>query len=266
MKELTVLIPTCNRNDALLITLTSLVSQTYSSFDIVMSDQSDKYLITQNEAALISVIRVLQHHGKGIRAYQHLPRKGMAEHRQFLLDQVETPYCLYIDDDLLLEPYAIDVMMRTIKKERCGFVGSAVIGLSYKNDHRPHQQHVELWEGKVQPEHVKPGSEAWNRYKLHNAANILHVQERLGAAPDSPIPYKVAWVGGCTLYDTARLRDVGGFSFWKNLPKDHCGEDVQAQLLVMKKYGGCGVMPSGAYHQEHPTTLPNREYNAPQLL
>jgi hypothetical protein len=46
----------------------------------------------------------------------------------------------------------------------------------------------------------------------------------------------------------------------------HAGEDVLAQLRVMASHGGCGIMPSGAYHQELPTTVPDRRVDAPQVL
>ncbi|MEJ7681988.1 MAG: hypothetical protein WKG06_29880 [Segetibacter sp.] len=52
------------------------------------------------------------------------------------------------------------------------------------------------------------------------------MEQKFNATPDNPIPYKVAWVGGCVMYDTEKLREVGGFSFWKDLPEKHCGEDV----------------------------------------
>src|SRR5690606_12677332 len=111
-----------------------------------------------------------------------------------------------------------------------------------------------------------PGTAAWERYRLHNAANLWHVQQCSGATPASPRTYKVAWVSGCVLYDAAKLRDVGGFSFWKQLPPAHCGEDVLAQLRVMTLFGGCGVMPSGVYHQELPTTVPERDVDAAMAL
>jgi hypothetical protein len=78
--------------------------------------------------------------------------------------------------------------------------------------------------------------------------------------------YRVAWVGGCVLYDTAKLRESGGFQFWRELPAEHCGEDVFAQQRVMARFGGCGLIPSGAYHQELPTTLPKRDVDAPKVL
>src|SRR5581483_10341721 len=106
----------------------------------------------------------------------------------------------------------------------------------------------------------------WHRHRLHNAANLLHVARRLGLDARRPRTYRVAWVGGCVLYDAAKLRAVGGFEFWRELPVDHCGEDVVAQLRVMERFGGCGLVPSGAYHQELPTTVPDRRVDAPRVL
>jgi len=34
----------------------------------------------------------------------------------------------------------------------------------------------------------------------------------------------------------------------------------------MARFGGAGILPSGAYHLESPTTLPDREHNASNLL
>lgn len=263
-----ILIPTYCRSAALAVTLTSLCAQTYRNFRVVISDQSDRSEVQPSlqggEAQ--AAIRVLQAHGHTVETHQHLPRRGMAEQRQFLLEQANAPYILCLDDDLILEPWVIDRLVRIIQSENCGFVGSAVIGLSFRNDVRPHQQQVEFWEDSVQPEVVQSGTPAWERYKLHNAANVYHVQQRLNLTPDTIRKYRVAWVAGCVLYDTAKLRSVGGFEFWRELPENHCGEDVLAQLRVMANYGGCGIMPSGVYHQELPTTIRDRSQDAPQLL
>jgi GT2 family glycosyltransferase len=263
--SLDVLIPTYSRPAALAVTLTSLCAQTYRDFRLVISDQtedSDPLLAGEVQ----TVLRVLAVHGHAIATHKHLPRRGVAEHRQFLLDQAIAPYALFLDDDLILEPWVIESLLQVMQREGCGFVGSAVIGLSYWDDVRPHQQQVEFWDGPIQPELVRSGTPAWERYKLHNAANVYHVQQQLHLTPDNPRPYKIAWVGGCVLYDTAKLRQIGGFEFWRELPHNHCGEDVLAQLRVMAIYGGCGVMPSGVYHQELPTTIQDRHLDAPQLL
>ncbi|MDX2096798.1 MAG: glycosyltransferase family A protein [Leptolyngbyaceae cyanobacterium bins.59] len=260
-----ILIPTYNRPAALAVTLTSLCFQTFQNFRVVISDQTEDFdAITAGEVQ--TVLRLLREHGSVVETFKHLPRRGLAEHRQFLLDQVQAPYALFLDDDLILEPYAVAQMLTAIQAEGCGFVGSALTGLSFREDVRPHQQAIEFWEGPVQPETIRPGSPEWNRWPLHNAANLYHLQQRLGLSPDQPRKYKVAWVGGCVMYDTVKLRQVGGFSFWRDLPSEHCGEDVLAQQRVMALYGGCGLIPSGVYHQELPTTVVDRRVNAPVYL
>src|SRR5436190_24184862 len=108
-------------------------------------------------------------------------------------------------------------MKKILEEKGCGFVGCAVIGLSYKNDIRPHQQDIEFWKDNIVPECIIPKSNEWERYKLHNAANIYHIEQKLHACPDDPLAYKVAWVGGCVMYNTTKLKDVGGFNFWKQL-------------------------------------------------
>lgn len=265
MTTLDILIPTFSRPAALAVTLTSLCAQTYYDFRVVISDQTeDSDPLKTGE--VLAALRVLEAHGHEVKTFKHLPRQGIAEQRHFLSEQATAPYAMYLDDDLILEPWTIACLMKVMQEENCGFVGSAVIGLSFRDDVRPHQQTVEFWEEPVKPEAVKSGTPEWERYKLHNAANLYHVQQQLKLTPDQPRKYKVAWIGGCVLYDTEKLRSVGGFGFWEDLPPNHCGEDVLTQLRVMARYGGCGVMPSGVYHQELPTTIRDRSMDAPQLL
>jgi GT2 family glycosyltransferase len=264
-RTIDILIPTYERPAALAVTLTSLAFHGYTDYDVVISDQSETCAsIASGEVQ--AAVRLLRHRGHAVDILHHVPRRGIAEQRQFLLDQARAPHVLFIDDDLILEPYLAGTLLGVLRREGCGFAGSALIGLSYREDVRPHEQTVEFWSGPVEPETVTPGSPAWERYPLHNAANILHVQRALGLTPDSPRAYRVAWVGGCVLYDTGKLRACGGFSFWRELPEAHCGEDVLVQLRVMSRFGGCGVMPAGAYHQELPTTLPDRSVVAPRVL
>jgi glycosyltransferase involved in cell wall biosynthesis len=260
-----VLVPTYRRPAALAVTLTSLIGQTFRRFRVIVSDQSER---APGFAApeVLAVVRVLRARGHDVELHHHVPRRGLAEQRQFLLDRVGAPYCLFIDDDVILEPDLLERMHRTIAQERCGLVGAGLIGLSFLDDERPEQQAFEAWNGEVEPEVVRPGSPAWHRHALHNAANLHHLARRLGLAPGATLRYKLAWAGGCVLYDAEVLRSVGGFSFWADLPPAHAGEDVLAQLRVMARRGGCGILPSGAYHQELPTTVADRGVDAPWVL
>jgi hypothetical protein len=261
-----VLVPTRNRPVALAATLATLVGQTHRAFDVIVSDQSDGGASFDTGEAR-AVARLLAARGNEVRLLRNLPHRGMAQQRQFLLDQASVGRVLFLDDDVLLEPDLIQRLLDALQASGCGFVGSAVVGLSFRDDVRPHQQAIEFWDGdRVLPERVEPGSAAWARHHLHSAANLWHVQQAHLAAGGATRLYKVAWVGGCVLYDTAKLRAAGAFGFWRQLPAAHCGEDVLAQLRVMARDGGCGLLPSGAYHQELPTTVPERDVDAPKVL
>lgn len=260
-----VLVPTFNRPHALSATLVSLAAQTTRQLRVVVSDQSDGDGALEDplvQAALRFLIA--QGHETGIT--RHLPRRGMAEQRAFLLSRANAPYCLFLDDDVLLESDLVERLLKVITQQQCGFVGSALHGLSHLGGKRPHQEAIEFWHARVKPELVEPHSPAWQRHHLHSAANLFHLQSRLGLTRATTRCYRVAWIGGCVLYDTAKLRAAGGFDFWRDLPAEHCGEDVQAQLQVMARFGGCGIIPSGAYHMELPTTISQRDCDAPHAL
>lgn len=262
--EVDVLIPTCERPAALAATLTSLFAQTLR-LRIVISDQGENQPVDQS-GEVRAVLRTLRARGHDVEVHRHLPRRGLAEQRDFLLGQAQAPFVLFIDDDVVLEPDLVERMLAAIREQQCGFVGSAVIGLSHAGDVRPEEEAIEFWEDRVKPERVTPESAAWQRHHLHSAANLYHVQTRLGLDRKRQRLYKVAWVGGCVLFDTEKLRASGGFDFWPRLGMDHCGEDVYAQLRVIARFGGCGLIPSGAYHQELPTTVPLRHQDAPRVL
>jgi GT2 family glycosyltransferase len=260
-----VLIPTCNRACALAVTLTALSAQTYRGFRIIISDQSDGPGVLAS-AEIAAVMRYLTAAGVALEALHNLPRRGMAQQRAFLLARCKAPYCLFLDDDVIVEPDLLERLHEAMGEQRCGFVGSALHGLSHMFDRRPEQQAIELWETSVIPEQVTPGSAAWERHHLHSAANLFHVQQQLALDHGETRCYRVAWVGGCVLFDCSKLRAAGGFDFWRELPLEHCGEDVLAQLRVMERFGGCAIVPSGAYHMELPTTIDTREVDAPMVL
>lgn len=261
MSIVDVLIPTYNRPAALAVTLACLMAQTWQDFRIVISDQTEADNPTER-GEVQAIVRLLQAQGHGVEIHKHLPRRGLAEQRQFLLDQVTAPYALFLDDDVILEPYVLTNLVQALEAEDCGFVGAALSGLSFLADVRPQEQAIEFWQGAVKPEVIRPDTPEWERWRLHNAANPYHIQQKWSLTPDRPRKYKIAWVGGCVLYQTAKLRSIGGFSFWRDLPPHHAGEDVVVQQRLMARYGGCALLPSGAYHQELPTTVVDRRVDA----
>ena len=125
-----VLIPTYRRPVSLAVTLTSVMAQTYPRLRIVVSDQTEEDT-SLTHPGVQSVVRVLRERGIPVELHRHVPRRGLAEHRQYLLDHAVAPLVLFCDDDLILEPDVVARLVRVQQRERCGFVGAAAIGLSF---------------------------------------------------------------------------------------------------------------------------------------
>lgn len=264
--QVDILIPTCNRPAELAVTLAGLAGQAEPAFRVVISDQSTDTPGWEHPAAA-AMVRVLEAQGRPVTLLRHLPRRGLAEHRQFLLDQATAEKCLFLDDDIWLEPGALERLSVALDELDCGFVGMAPQGLSYLDDRRPQQTaRFDVWEGPVMPERIRPGTPGFDRWPLHNAANLCHISADRSLPPGEWVPYRVAWLGGCVLYRREVLIAAGGFSFWEKLPVEHAGEDVVAQWQVMESRGAAGILPSGAVHLESPTTVTDRRVEAHEVV
>lgn len=267
--DVDVLIPTADRPAALAPTLAGLLGQVPRvaggpTFRVLVADQSRPLPSASTGPEVATAVAALRRAGVDVRVEHRPHRRGIAEQRHWLLEQAEAPAVLFLDDDVLLGPDALARLWDALRTLRCGLVGMPVLGMSYAADERPGDWAVfEPWEGdRVEPERVRKGDPAWERWRLHNAATPLHL-ERLVTVPERGwLPYRIAWVGGCTLYDTAVLRASGGYAFWRDLPADVRGEDVVAQLRVLEAAGGAGILPTTAYHLELPTTLRDRRIDA----
>ena len=261
-----VLLPTSGRLAELTAVLAGLAAQDDPPFRVIVSDQSDDHAMSV-EPAVQAMLRVLQAQGRQPQVLRHLPRRGIAEHREFLLAQATAPFVLFLDDDVWLEPGTIATLHEAIDRLGCGVVGAAQQGLSYLGDVRPaEQQPFSPWTDGVQPERLRKDSPGTERWTLHNAANLTHIAARTDLPEQGWLPYRVAWLAGCVLYRRQALVDVGGFDFWSQLPPNHGGEDVAAQWKVMERFGGAGVLPSGAVHLEAPTTIPDRTADAAEAV
>ncbi len=254
MATVDILLPTCNRLSSLIMTLTGVAAQTWHDLHVIVADQSEQPV--ENEQVLQTLRRVIEAHGGSVEWHTRPSIHGIAEQRDFLLKQATADAVLYLDDDVLMEPWVVERMLATLNAEQCGFVGAFPSGLSHRDDVRPQQHIIEYWDGPVLSEVVEPESPQWERWQLHRAANLYHVSLSV-PAEKLPRLYKVAWVASCVMYDRAKLLEVGGFSFWQRLPRYHSGEEVLVQNLLMRRWGGCAMLPSGTWYAQVPTTVLN---------
>ena len=251
MAAVDVLLPTYNRRESLLTTLAALAGQSFPDLRVVVADQGTEPVAGSPVARAME--RVIRARGGSVEWHHRTRLRGIAEQRDFLLKEATAPYVLYLDDDVLMEPWVVERLVRVLEAEGCGFVGAFPAGLTFVDDVRPEQNVVEPWEGPVRPEAVDPGTPEWERWNLHRAANVFHASR--GLRPGETVRYKVAWIAACILYDRVKLLKVGGFSFWEKLPRYPRGEEVLVQNLLMRRYGGCAILPSGTYSTQIETTV-----------
>jgi glycosyltransferase involved in cell wall biosynthesis len=105
-----VLIPTYRRPAALAVTLATLAGQDARDFRVVVSDQSED-APSGESGEVAAVLRILRAHGHEVELHRHLPRRGLAEQRDFLLARARAPRALFVDDDVFLEPWTVRVLV-----------------------------------------------------------------------------------------------------------------------------------------------------------
>ena len=240
-----VLIPTSGPPASLGATLSSLASQRYPSFRVTATRPP---VGAADEPALSGLVGVLETGGHPVRFVDARTPGRDGGRVQALLDLAAAEYVLVLDDGVFLEADLLGRLVGGLRAAGGALLGSSVIDLRFRDEHRPDEEAIEFWDGPVRPEEIGLDSRAWGRRKVHRGANLQHLRERLPRTRDRL--YHVADIGGCVLYDTAKLRSVGGFR-----PLGDHGRPASAplsttsatQLRLLDRYGGAGLFPSGAY-------------------
>jgi hypothetical protein len=247
-----VLIPTAGSAASLGATLSSLANQRYPSFRVMATRPP---LDAADEPELSGLAGVLEAGGHSVRFVDAQAAGRDGGRAQALLDHAAAECVLVVDDGIFLEADLLGRLVSGLRASGGAFLGSSVVDLRFRDEHRPDEEVIEFWDGPVRPEEIGVDSRAWVRRKVHRGANLQHLRERLPRTRDRL--YHVADIGGCVLYDTAKLRSVGGFH-----PHDDHGRRPSmplsttsaTQLRLLGRYGGAGLFPSGAYRLT-PTTL-----------
>ena len=210
------------------MSLVSIGAQDWPTLRVVMADGTAG-AATLRQPDVVAALRYLQARGVKVNTWQHRPGRGMAGLHAFLLARVRAACCLFVAPDLILESGLIGRLHAMLVEQGCGFVGSAA-------------------------------------HCLQDGVSLCHVRSCRCHRMHPTRACRVAWVDGCVLFDTAKLRAAGGFDVSSTQPLEHpdahasvqAGMEVEAiataeaQRRVMRAYGGCGLMPSGAYRIEAP--------------
>ena len=246
MATVDILLPTHNRLPSLILTLAGIAEQSLTDLRVIIADQSDPPAEREPEVQMLA--RLIAARGGAVEWHHRDAGRGVAAQCDFLLGQATADTVLYLDDDVFMEPWVVARLRKTLRHDGCGFIGAFPCGLSECADGSGPDCGVAYWEGSVRPEVISPGTEEWARAQLHQADHLYTVSRRLPAGESRR--YKVAWVSSCVMYDRAKLLEVGGFSFWPRLGPDAAAPEMLVQNLLMRRWGGCAILPSGTYYAQ----------------
>src|SRR5436305_14184624 len=103
MAMIDVLRPTYYRRESLIMTVAGVAVQTLPDLRVMVADQSD--VPVAGAPVVETLCRVIEARGGEVEWHTRRPVHGIAEQRDFLLRQATAATVLYLDDDVLMEPW-----------------------------------------------------------------------------------------------------------------------------------------------------------------
>jgi GT2 family glycosyltransferase len=127
-------IPTRNRIEQLGILLSSLASQTYKNFDILIVDDSDKQINFTHVPFISPTLNLLTNNGNNWRVLFGC-KKGPHHSHKLILKEAKSNYIFRVDDDCVLEPTCLERLVETITEDdSCAGVAPLVLNPNIPSD------------------------------------------------------------------------------------------------------------------------------------
>jgi glycosyltransferase involved in cell wall biosynthesis len=214
-------IPTYNRADGKLRdVIERALGQTYQNVEVIVSDNCS----TDHTPELVQSII-----DPRLRYFRQDINKGPNNNFNFCLQQARGEYFLLFHDDDMIDHDFVEVCISSLKPDQT--VGAIFTGVRIIDEH-----------DNVLEEHV------------NNGAGLSPVEFIMGWFESKTVLYLCS-----TLYNTARLKEVGGFSSKNNLY-----DDLVPTFILATKYGRVDVVEVKAgfrRHQENTgSTVPIRNW------
>ncbi len=208
----TIAIPTYNRADSYLkLAIQSAVSQTYTNIEIIVSDNCS----TDN-----TEIVVKEFNDPRIRYFKHSKSIGYIDNANFCVEQARGDYLLLLHDDDLIDHDFIEVCLKAV---------------NYTND-------IAI---------IRTGTR-W----IDSEGNVIKELPNKACGLSLEALFRAHFAGKSgmylcsTLFNTKRLREIGGFHSKHNL-----FEDVMAMIKLAAKHGRQDIDEIKASNRKHPSEL-----------
>jgi len=119
--RITFTINTKDRVEYLLITLSSLLSQTFQEWDLIISDASDDPVINREQVSRL--LGIIKRYGHKV-MYLRDSGSGIPQTYQKMMGTADTELIVRQEDDIWLEPECLQLLYDTIKEDdNCAAVG-----------------------------------------------------------------------------------------------------------------------------------------------
>jgi glycosyltransferase involved in cell wall biosynthesis len=206
----TIGIPTYNRADSYLRSaIESAVTQTYENIEIIVSDNCS----TDDTGALVQ-----GHSDSRIKYFKQEQGIQPNDNFNFCLSQARGDYFLLLHDDDIVDRDFIDTCMKSVNYE-------TTVGI------------------------IRTGT------RIIDSRGVMIYESPNGAAGLSTVDFFLAWFSGragglylcSTLFNTQRLREIGGFRSRHNL-----FQDVLAEVQLAARFGRIDVAAIKASFRKHP--------------
>jgi glycosyltransferase involved in cell wall biosynthesis len=211
-KTVSVLLPTKDRPQVLPIVLMALSFQTYTSFEVIIRDESQKCSAITNDPVVSQTIDLLANRvGSPVKYIRDVHSKGIAWARKQLLSQSDTDLVWFVDDDVAPEPDCLAKLVDTYNKRDAGFVQGAKINVDNICGYSDHRNGIVETDPAID-------TSIFLRY-----------------ATDATLPITCGDTANL-LFNRTRLIDAGGFDFALELPGALRCEDWIATVQVSDRH------------------------------
>lgn len=209
--RVSIILPTYNRSSLVRRCVDSILKQTYTNWELIISDDGS---IDDTATTVMEFTKL----DSRIKVNINANNQGSPRNRNIALAMATGELTLYIEDDLILHPDFLEVMVDTYNLLRSRGIRAIVVPrLIEKIDQRSEavnqaaKQNVPFlinkWTGEI-----------FNNYSKDFGGKLMEVV--IGHA--------------CSLYDTSILREVRGYTE-NTYKRNYCREESDLQLRLAKK-------------------------------
>ncbi len=209
--KVSIILPTYNRSSLVRRCVDSVLKQTYTNWELIISDDGSK----DDTAAVVMEFMKLD---SRIRGNINSSNQGSPRNRNIALAMATGELTLYIEDDLILYPDFLEVMIYTYDLLRSRGIKAIVVPRLIETID-PRTEAVNQAAKKNVPFLINRWTgEIFNNYSKDFGGKLMEVV--IGHA--------------CSLYDTSVLREARGYTE-NTYKRNYCREESDLQLRLAKK-------------------------------